>query len=152
MDAEKPENMGDNYVKQDAQQVITGAVKQFQEKVRAEIRDLAASPDCAQPVSYGGEKYKIQDYREKACLLYTSGQAIGFNPVYLSRIFKQIEGTSIREYIETCRMDMARRLIQSTRMKVYEIAEKCGYQNPAYFIKIFRAHYGMTPQECRDMG
>lgn len=80
------------------------------------------------------------------------GQAIGFNPVYLSRIFKQIEGTSIREYIETCRMDMARRLIRSTRMKVYEIAEKCGYQNPAYFIKIFRAHYGMTPQECRDMG
>ena len=80
------------------------------------------------------------------------GQAIGFNPVYLSRIFKQIEGTSIREYIEICRMDLARRLIRSTRMKVYEIAEKCGYQNPAYFIKIFRAHYGMTPQECRDMG
>lgn len=80
------------------------------------------------------------------------GQAIGFNPVYLSRIFKQFEGTSIREYIETCRMDMAKRLIRNSRMKIYEVAEKCGYQNTAYFIKIFKAHFGMTPQECRDMG
>ena len=79
------------------------------------------------------------------------GQAIGFNPVYLSRIFKQFEGTSIREYIENCRMDMAMRLIQNSRMKIYEVSEKCGYQNTAYFIKIFKAHFGMTPQECRDM-
>ena len=79
------------------------------------------------------------------------GQAIGFNPVYLSRIFKQFEGTSIREYIENCRMDMAMRLIQNSRMKIYEVSEKCGYQNTAYFIKIFKVHFGMTPQECRDM-
>lgn len=78
------------------------------------------------------------------------GKEIGFNPIYLSRVFKQIEGISIREYIESCRMDMAKRLIINSRMKIYEIAEKCGYQNTAYFIKIFRNHFGMTPQECRD--
>ncbi|MDO4334030.1 MAG: response regulator [Eubacteriales bacterium] len=78
------------------------------------------------------------------------GQEIGFNPIYLSRVFKQTEGTSIREYIENCRMEMAKRLIVNSRMKIYEIAEKCGYQNTAYFIKIFKAHFGMTPQECRD--
>ena len=32
-------------------------------------------------------------------------------------------------------------------MKIYEIAEKCGYQNTAYFIKIFKSHFNMTPQE-----
>lgn len=78
------------------------------------------------------------------------GQEIGFNPIYLSRVFKQAEGISIREYIENCRMDMAKRMIVNSRMKIYEIAEKCGYQNTAYFIKIFKAHFGMTPQECRD--
>lgn len=78
------------------------------------------------------------------------GQEIGFNPIYLSRVFKQTEGISIREYIENCRMNMAKRMIVNSRMKIYEIAEKCGYQNTAYFIKIFKAHFGMTPQECRD--
>lgn len=78
------------------------------------------------------------------------GQAMGFNPVYLSRIFKQTEGIGIREYVENCRMEMARKMIVGSRMKIYEVAEKCGYQNTAYFIKIFKAHFGMTPQECRD--
>ena len=78
------------------------------------------------------------------------GQEMGFNPIYLSRVFKQEEGCSIREYIEDCRMDMAKRMIMNSHMKIYEIAEKCGYQNTAYFIKIFRTHFNMTPQECRD--
>lgn len=78
------------------------------------------------------------------------GQEIGFNPIYLSRVFKQVEGIGIREYVENCRMDMARRLILNSRMKIYEVAEKCGYSNPAYFIKIFKAHFGISPQECRN--
>lgn len=78
------------------------------------------------------------------------GQEIGFNPIYLSRVFKQVEGVGIQEYVENCRMDMARRLILNSRMKIYEIAEKCGYSNPAYFIKIFKAHFGVSPQGCRN--
>ena len=78
------------------------------------------------------------------------GKAMGFNSVYLSRIFKRQTGISIRDYIEASRMDLAKKLIVNSRMKIYEVAEKCGYQNPAYFIKIFRAHFGITPQECRD--
>lgn len=78
------------------------------------------------------------------------GKEMGFNPIYLSRVFKQAEGIGIREYVENCRMDMARRMILNSRMKIYEIAEKCGYSNPAYFIKIFKAHFGISPQECRN--
>ncbi len=82
--------------------------------------------------------------------LTTIGQKMGFNPIYLSRVFKQAEGIGIREYVENCRMGMAKRLILNSRMKIYEIAEKCGYSNPAYFIKIFKAHFGISPQECRN--
>ncbi len=78
------------------------------------------------------------------------GQEIGFNPIYLSRVFKQAEGIGIREYVENCRMDMAKRLILHSRMKIYEIAERCGYSNTAYFIKVFKAHFGFSPQETRN--
>lgn len=78
------------------------------------------------------------------------GEAIGFNPIYLSRVFKQTEGIGIREYVERCRMDLAKRLILNSRMKIYEIAEKCGYANTAYFIKIFKAHFGISPSELRN--
>ncbi len=78
------------------------------------------------------------------------GQCIGFNPSYVSRMFKQLEGVGIHEYIENIRMETAKHLIEGSEMKIYDIAEKCGYNNPAYFGKIFRLKYHVTPQECRN--
>lgn len=78
------------------------------------------------------------------------GVSMGFNHVYLSRIFKQEEGISIRDYIEKCRIELAKQLLSNSQMKIYEIGQKCGYQNTTYFIKIFRNHCQVTPQEYRD--
>lgn len=120
-------------------------------RLLAAIEDVTVS--SGQGIIVGITK-KIKSYilenLEEDLSLAIIGQKIGFNPIYLSRVFKQEEGISIREYIEECRMDRARRMIKSSHMKIYEIAEKCGYQNTAYFIKIFKSHFNMTPQEYRD--
>ena len=78
------------------------------------------------------------------------GESMGFNHVYLARIFKQEEGISIRDYIEKCRIELAKQLLTNSQMKIYEIGNKCGYQNTTYFIKIFKNHCNFTPQEYRD--
>lgn len=78
------------------------------------------------------------------------GESMGFNHVYLSRIFKQEEGISMRDYIEKCRIELAKQLLTNSQMKIYEIGQKCGYQNTTYFIKIFKNHCKVTPQEYRD--
>lgn len=97
------------------------------------------------------EKIKayILSHLSEELSLTVIGQVMGFNPVYLSRVFKQYEHISIRDYIEKQRIELGMRLIKNSRLKIYEVAEVCGYQNPAYFIKIFKEHYGITPQECR---
>lgn len=79
------------------------------------------------------------------------GETMGFNHVYLARIFKQEEGISIRDYIEKCRIELSMQLLANSQMKIYEIGQKCGYNNTTYFIKIFRNHCKMTPQEYRDV-
>lgn len=78
------------------------------------------------------------------------GEEMGFNPIYLSRVFKQEEGCSIREYIENRRMDMAKRMLMNSNLKILDVGAKCGYPNTAYFIKIFKSHFQVTPQEYRD--
>lgn len=95
-------------------------------------------------------KSHILSHLSEDLSLTAVGRAVGFSPVYLSRIFKQCEGVGLREYIEEQRMEQGLRLIQNSRLKIYEVAGLCGYQNPAYFIKIFKAHYGVTPQEYRE--
>lgn len=74
----------------------------------------------------------------------------GYSAGYLSRVFKQEMGMSIHEYITTTRMNLARELLSNTRLRVYEIASSCGYENTTYFIKVFKSQTGLTPQEFKQ--
>jgi two-component system response regulator YesN len=47
-------------------------------------------------------------------------------------------------------MEKALYLLKHTNKKIYEITTVLGYQNPQYFSKMFKKHYGMTPNEYRD--
>ncbi|CAM4499974.1 MAG: response regulator [Paenibacillus macerans] len=78
------------------------------------------------------------------------GRATGFNPSYLSRIFKRDVGIGLHDYITRRRMELARSLLTHTKMKIYEVAQKCGYDNTNYFIRIFKLTVGLTPQEYRN--
>lgn len=75
---------------------------------------------------------------------------VGLHPVYVSKLFKQIWGVSLSEYILRVKMDHAVSLLRQSQDKVYEISEKLGYSNSQYFIKVFKEKYQMTPQEYRD--
>lgn len=74
----------------------------------------------------------------------------GYSTGYLSRVFKQQMNVSIHEYITSARMDLARDLLKNTNLRVYEIASSCGYDNTAYFIKVFKTQIGQTPQEFKQ--
>ncbi|SDX61597.1 response regulator [Paenibacillus sp. CF384] len=75
---------------------------------------------------------------------------VHLHPAYLSRVYKLETGESISDYVYRTRMEKAVHLLKHTEVKIYEIAAKLGYQNDSYFIKVFKKHYGMTPQDCRD--
>ena len=77
-------------------------------------------------------------------------EASGYSSGYLSRVFKQHKGVSIHEYITQARMNLARELLANTNLRIYEIASSCGYDNTAYFIKVFKSQMGQTPQEYKQ--
>lgn len=72
------------------------------------------------------------------------------HPVYLSKIYKMEMGESLGDYIIRMKMERALYLLKKTNKKIYEITADLGYQNPQYFSKVFRKHYGLTPNEYRD--
>jgi len=49
-------------------------------------------------------------------------------------------------------MRMAMRLLQTTRDSVKEVACSCGFEDPAYFCKVFRRIYQVTPGVFRQTG
>ena len=84
-------------------------------------------------------------------LKWISENVVYMNPEYLSRLFQKEMGQRFTDYLNTTRVNEARKLMsvyhQST---VSEIAEKVGYSNPGYFFHIFRRYTGMTPGEYMD--
>ncbi|TDF99720.1 response regulator [Paenibacillus piri] len=72
------------------------------------------------------------------------------HPVYLSKIYKLDTKQTITDYVFQLRMEKAAYLLINSQDKIYEIAEKLGYQRAHSFNHVFKKHYGMTPQEYRD--
>ncbi|MZQ86357.1 response regulator [Paenibacillus sp. 5J-6] len=75
---------------------------------------------------------------------------IYLNPSYFSNLFKIQTGENFLNYVTRIRMDKARELMQDRVLKLNEIANKVGYQNPKYFTKLFKEYYGSTPTDYRE--
>nr|WP_249435725.1 helix-turn-helix transcriptional regulator [Paenibacillus sp. Marseille-Q4541] len=70
-------------------------------------------------------------------------------PYALSKAFKQVAGINFIDYVTFRRMDMAKRLLRETDLKINEIADQVGYQH-SYFNRIFKKQEGLTPGQYRD--
>jgi len=80
----------------------------------------------------------------------TIADRVFLHPVYLSKIYKTETGEGLGDYIIRIRMEKALYMLKHTNSKIYEITAALGYQNPQYFSKLFKKHYGMTPNEFRE--
>lgn len=72
-----------------------------------------------------------------------------FSPNYLGVLFKEETGYNFSDYVIKLRMERARDLLVSTKLKIYEVAYQTGYQYLPYFSRQFKEMYGMTPLEYR---
>ena len=66
-----------------------------------------------------------------------------------SRRITAATGESPISYITQVKMKKAKLLLNTTTLSVKEIAFECGFDEPNYFIYVFRKTYGMTPQQFR---
>ncbi|MDQ8733117.1 helix-turn-helix domain-containing protein [Paenibacillus sp. LHD-38] len=76
-------------------------------------------------------------------------EQFSLSPNYLGLIFKEETGKNFSEYFIQLRMEEACRLLKTTNMKIYEIADRVGYRHLPYFSRQFKEMYGMTPLEYR---
>ncbi|ANE46903.1 hypothetical protein SY83_12140 [Paenibacillus swuensis] len=71
------------------------------------------------------------------------------NAAYLSRLFKREEQISLSEYIIGQRLNWAKRLLETTEMKVGHVAETVGYSHIPHFTSLFKKQIGVSPQQYR---
>lgn len=91
----------------------------------------------------------IEDDISANITLSSIANAQNINASYLSSLFKREMGKSIIEYITERRMKKAANLLKSTSLQVQTIASHCGIMDVQYFCKLFKKHFGDTPNNFR---
>jgi len=69
----------------------------------------------------------------------------GVSKNHLSWEFTRETGETLTEYVARVRIEEAKRLFSTTRLKVYEVAERVGYQNVEHFSRVFKKMAGTSP-------
>lgn len=83
--------------------------------------------------------------------LTTVADSLYVSSNYLSRIFRQKMGEPFIEYTIRLKMNEAKRLLETSNQKVYEIANELNYKDVNYFTKTFKRTFGVTPSEYREL-
>jgi signal transduction histidine kinase/ABC-type sugar transport system substrate-binding protein/AraC-like DNA-binding protein/ActR/RegA family two-component response regulator len=77
-------------------------------------------------------------------------QAVGVSSNYLSRIFRQEVGLSAWDCLNRFRIRKARELLLNSTDTITVIATQVGFDDSAYFSRVFRKHTGQSPQSYRQ--
>lgn len=92
------------------------------------------------------KKYIDENFSDIDLSLQKIGQICSYNPAYISSLFKNTFKIGFSEYLNTVRIQHAYMLIEQGFTSIQNIAMLCGYRDPMYFSKIFRANFGISPR------
>lgn len=71
---------------------------------------------------------------------------------YFSKMFSRAMKTSATDYVLNYRIQKAKEYLAQSNFKVNKIAELVGFEDPAYFHRIFKKYTGTTPSGFRNFG
>ncbi|MFU0828716.1 MAG: AraC family transcriptional regulator [Lachnoclostridium sp.] len=75
----------------------------------------------------------------------------GYNPTYLSGLFKKYTGYPLSAYINRTRIAVSKNLLTyDTTLKVSTIGKLCGFSDEKVFMKVFKKIEGITPTKYRN--
>lgn len=65
---------------------------------------------------------------------------------HLGRVYSRTAGHTLEEFLIRQKLEMSKRLLLDPRLQVAEVADRCGFCNPAYFASVFKKHMHCTPR------
>lgn len=96
-----------------------------------------------------GAKLFIENNMGRRLTVREVAQELCIDDRYLYNLFRKYEGMSVKAYIDRCRTDYARALMEQENLSISEIAHRMYFEDVCTFSKFFRAHTGISPSGYR---
>ncbi|HEU5013116.1 MAG TPA: ATP-binding protein [Roseiflexaceae bacterium] len=92
----------------------------------------------------------IQQHHARSLSRQDIARSVGISQNYLSDIFQREMGISLWEYVCRYRIKRAKSLLRNTNENITAVAAQVGFEDPAYFSRVFRKQVGCSPQHFRE--
>ena len=76
-------------------------------------------------------------------------ESLNLSESQLYRKLKALSSKSTAVFIRGIRLSAAKKLLATTSLHISEIAYQCGFNNPAWFSRVFKEEFGVSPSEQR---
>lgn len=125
---------------------------QSKEEVASIVNQFKVDHNLEDDTGYKALIIKVLDehMNEAYFSLNYLADSMGLSMGYLSGLFKKLFGVSFKEYVLSHRLDQAKLMLLSTKMKNYEIGEMIGIEDPNYFSAVFKKRFGCSPNQYRE--
>lgn len=96
-------------------------------------------------------KTYIKEHLHETISLSTLSAIVNYNETYISRLFRQITGIKLSEYIYQERLAKAKYLLATSSDSIQTIASAAGFDSQQYFSLCFKKATGISPSEYQRM-
>ncbi|MFC5401119.1 response regulator transcription factor [Cohnella soli] len=79
----------------------------------------------------------------------SAAEYVNLSPSWFKTLFRKETGVSFHEFVQSYQLEMAKQLMVTTDMKVYEVAQAVGITNTRYFSRLFTRSFSMPPLDYR---
>ena len=77
------------------------------------------------------------------------GELSSYSHIHILRLFKTETGISPHDWLTNIRINYAKEYLESTNIKISQIADLCGFSSDSHFKILFKKTTGFTPGNYR---
>ena len=88
----------------------------------------------------------VREQGPEKVTVHSLAQALKLSAGHLGRVYSRTAGHTLEDYLIRQKLEMSKRLLLDPRLQVAEVADRCGFCNPAYFASVFKKYMHCTPR------
>jgi AraC family transcriptional regulator len=101
------------------------------------------------PAQLSRVKQLVYGRMDRDVSLQEMASAAGLSTNYFNQMFKRSTGQAAHQFVLTARVEHAKDLLKSPRLRILDVAISCGFETSQHFARVFRSVCAVTPTEYR---